>query len=201
MYHALIWLLVVEILGLITLPIAYSLFRRLPDRGVIFSKLLAILLSSYILWILGVAHVLPNARYTIISILAVLALVSSLILWRKLPEILSFLRRERYPILVAELVFLGLYFLWIWMVSFSPDIIHTEQPMDFAFLNSILRSDYFPPEDPWLAGHSISYYYFGHFMMASITKLTAIPSNISYNLAMALIPALVGPRPSVLYIT
>ena len=192
MYHALIWLLCIEVLGLITLPIAFSLFRRLPDRGLALSKPLALLLSSYILWVVGLTQILPNARYTIIAILVVLALVSFLILLRRLPEIVSFLRREWLPLLTAELVFLALYFLWLSVVSHVPAINHTEKPMDFAFLNSILRSTHFPPEDPWLAGHSISYYHFGHFMMALLTKLTAIPSSISYNLSIALIPALVG---------
>ena len=192
MYDALIWLLAIEVLGLIALPLAFILFRRLPDRGLTLSKPLALLLSSYILWVLGLTHILPNARYTIIVILVVPAIVSSLVVWRKLPEILSFLRREWLPLLTAELVFLGLFFLWLSIVSYSPAINHTEKPMDFAFLNSILRSTSFPPEDPWLSGHSISYYYYGHFMMALLTKLTAIPSSISYNLSIALIPALVG---------
>ena len=192
MYHALIWLLIVEVLGLVLLPLAFILFRRLPDRGLALSKVLALLLFSYVLWLLASTHLLPNTLYTIIAILAVAALVSSLVLWRKLPEIASFLRREWPALLISEIVFLGLYFLWLSMTSFTPAINHTEQPMDFAFLNSILRSAYFPPEDPWLAGHSISYYYFGHLTMAFLTKLTAIPSNISYNLSMALIPALVG---------
>ena len=192
MYDALIWLLVIEVLGLIAFPLAFTLFRRLPDRGFTLSKAMALLLSSYLLWVLGLTHVVPSTRYTIIAILVVLALVSFLVLRRKLPEIASFLRRERRFLITAELVFLGIYFLWLAVVSSSPAINHTEKPMDFAFLNSILKSTYFPPEDPWLAGHSISYYYFGHFMMALLTKLTAIPSSISYNLSIALIPALVG---------
>ena len=192
MQHALIWLLSIEILGLIALPLAFSLFRRLPDRGLILSKILALLLLSYVLWILGLTQIIPNSFYTIVVILAVMALISALIVRGRWREILSFLHRERVPLLTSQLVFLGLYALWLSIVSSVPAINHTEKPMDFAFLNSILRSTHFPPEDPWLAGHSISYYYFGHFMMASISKLTAIPSNISYNLSISLIPALVG---------
>ena len=192
MHDAVIWLLVVELLGLVALPITYSLFRRLPDRGLILSIPLALLLVSYILWILGLAHILPNSQYSIIGILAVMAIVSFLMLRRSLAQILSFFQQNLLPFLLAQLVFIGLYFLWISLVSNSPAINHTEKPMDFAFLNSILRSTYFPPEDPWLAGHSISYYYFGHFMMAMLTKLTSIPSSISYNLSIALIPAMVG---------
>ena len=192
MYHALIWLLVIEILGLIALPIAFTLFRRLPDRGLAFSKILALLLSSYALWILGTSHILPNSQYTIIGILAVLGVASSLIVRRKFSEIIAFVREERPSLIAAEAVFLAFYFLWLMVVSFSPAIKHTEKPMDFAFLNSILQSTHFPPEDPWLSGHSISYYYFGHFMMALLTKLTTIPSSVSYNLSIALIPALMA---------
>jgi hypothetical protein len=43
--------------------------------------------------------------------------------------------------------------------------------MEFAFLNAILRSDAFPPHDPWLSGFGISYYYFGYVMMAVMTYL------------------------------
>ena len=56
--------------------------------------------------------------------------------------------------------------------------------MDFALLNSILSSDSFPPNDPWYAGESISYYYFGYLMSAGVTQLTAFSSSITYNLSL-----------------
>ena len=192
MHHALIWLLTVELLGLAILPLTYALFRRLPDRGLVLSKVLALLLVSYLLWILGTAHILPNSRFSIIAIAVVLAAVSYGLMRRRLPEMAAFMRAEKLPLLIAQTVFLGLFVLWVVIVYHTPAINHTEKPMDFAFLNAILKSTYFPPEDPWLAGHSISYYYFGHFIMAMLTKLTAIPSSVSYNLSIALLPALVG---------
>ncbi len=192
MHHAVIWLLVFEILGLIALPLTYVLFRRLPDRGIIFSKILALLLVAYIFWLLGHTRVIPNSQYTIIGILVVLATISAVVWRRKASEIVPFIKRNWVPIAAAELIFLGFFFIWILIASQSPGINHTEKPMDFAFLNAVLVSDHFPPEDPWLAGHSISYYYFGHFMMATLTKLTAIPSNVSYNLSIALVAAMAG---------
>ena len=58
------------------------------------------------------------------------------------------------------------------------------------FLNASIRSFTGAPEDPWLAGEPVSYYYFGYWMMGTLSKLTGISSNVSYNLALALIPAL-----------
>ena len=64
--------------------------------------------------------------------------------------------------------------------------------MDFAFLNASTLAGFFPPEDPWLRGGDVPYYYFGYLMMGNLTELTFIPSRISYNLALALIPAMGG---------
>lgn len=57
--------------------------------------------------------------------------------------------------------------------------------MDFGFVNSILRSQYFPPADMWFAGKTINYYYYGHYVAAFLTKLTGIDSAITYNLMIA----------------
>ena len=62
--------------------------------------------------------------------------------------------------------------------------------MDFGFLNSILRSDYFPPGDPWLAGEKIPYYYGGHMVSAFLVMFSRVPPFIAYNLAVAMFFAL-----------
>ena len=63
------WLLAVELLGILALPLCFVLFRRLPDRGITLAKPLALVLFSYILWIAGLSHVIPNTRLTLIVIL------------------------------------------------------------------------------------------------------------------------------------
>ena len=62
--------------------------------------------------------------------------------------------------------------------------------MDFAFLNASLESTFGQPEDPWLRGESISYYYFGYWMMGVVSELSGVASNFSYNLSLALVPAM-----------
>ncbi|MFH1084789.1 MAG: DUF2298 domain-containing protein, partial [Chloroflexota bacterium] len=72
-----------------------------------------------------------------------------------------------------------------------PAIDHTEEPMDFAMLNGILRSPYLPPRDPWFSGHAISYYYLGYYMVSVLARLTAVawptalPAGVAYNLGLA----------------
>ena len=63
-----------------------------------------------------------------------------------------------------------------------PGVYHTEQPMELAFINAILRSPSMPPHDPWLAGYSISYYYFGYLLVAMLAKLTGVIGSVAFNL-------------------
>ena len=87
--------------------------------------------------------------------------------------------------LLEELIFLTGLFFWSYIRSNLPDIHGLEKYMDFGFLNSILRSDYFPAKDMWYTPLSINYYYFGHLVTAVLTKLSFIPSFITYNLMLA----------------
>ncbi|HEU0022159.1 MAG TPA: DUF2298 domain-containing protein [Dehalococcoidia bacterium] len=192
MIDVLVWFGAIEILGLLAFPLAFLLFSRLPDRGYTFAKPLALVLVSYNHWMLGLTRFIPNSPVTILAILSGILFISGWLLYRHKSEILRFLRSEWPIILAAEAVFLGFFAFWLLIVSDAPAINHTEKPMDFAFMNAILQSSSFPPEDPWLAGHPISYYYFGHFIMATVTKLTAVPSSVGYNLAVALVPSLLA---------
>ncbi len=192
MVDALIWLLALEALGLVAIPYMFVLLRRLPDRGLTLAKPAALILFSYILWILGLTKLAPNTQLTILVVLVAGALGALLLAWRTWPGLWLFLRQNWPLILAGEAVFIGLFLLWAGIVSGDPGINHTEKPMDFGFLNAVLQSRSFPPEDPWLSGHSISYYYFGHFMMAMVTKLTGVASSVGYNLAVVSVPALAG---------
>ena len=62
---------------------------------------------------------------------------------------------------------------WRCCVSFAPDVWNTEKPMDMAFMTAINASDTFPPQDPWMAGESLNYYYFGHLLMAMPMQVLA----------------------------
>ncbi len=192
MSDPLAWFLLVSLLGVLGFPLSYLLFSRLPDRGYAFSKPLALLLAAYVLWILGLTGSVLNVPQTVVGILLAGVALFGWLYYRRWPELEAFLKTQWRYILCVEALFLALFLTWLFIVSEVPAINHTEKPMDFAFLTSVLQSATFPPGDPWLSGHSISYYYFGHFMMALPMKLAGISSNVGYNLALATLPALVA---------
>ncbi|MFB0533761.1 MAG: DUF2298 domain-containing protein [Anaerolineae bacterium] len=183
------WWLIIEILGLIALPLAVRLFRHLPDRGYALAKPLGLLLVSYVLWIgatFGLLH--NNVGGIVFSILAVGAFSG----WfyargDKDGNLLALMRERRWVIVASEVLFALSFGLWALYRAYNPEIAGTEKPMEFGFLNAILRSETFPPHDPWLSGFAISYYYFGYLMMAVLTRLSGVPSNIAFNLAIALL--------------
>ncbi len=64
--------------------------------------------------------------------------------------------------------------------------------MDFMLLNTASRSTYYPPQDPWLSGFHVSYYYFGYVLQAMIGKLAVVPTDVGFNLGLASTAALAG---------
>ena len=193
MIDLVLWLLLLEALGLLAFPPAFLLLGRLPDRGYAVTKPLALLLAGYALWLLGLSRIIPNSPATVLCVILLAAAGSGWLFYRNRAEIMRFLQSQWRILAVSEGLFLLLFLAWCLLISEVPAINHTEKPMDFAFLNAILQSPYFPPQDPWLAGHSISYYYFGHFMLAMPMQLlqgVGLSSNVGYNLAWATLPAL-----------
>lgn len=77
------------------------------------------------------------------------------------------------------------FFLALFVRGLIPEIIAIEKPMDFSFLNYFYRFHAWPPEDPWISGEPLRYYYFGLYFYALLLKLTAIKTSVGWNLMMA----------------
>ena len=182
---ALRWLLVLEIAGLVGIPLAKCLFAHLPDRGHAFARPLALLLACYALWLLGVFGLLTVQATSLLFCLG-LVLVLGLLLGGRL----RLSAEEGRSALIVEAVFLLAFVLATFVRAHNPNIEATEKPMEFAFLNAILRSETMPPHDPWLAGYALSYYYFGYLMLAALAKLSAVSAAQAFNLGIATLFAL-----------
>ncbi len=189
MLDALRWLITVELIGLAAFPLAFYLLPRLADRGFTLSKPLGILLVSYLFWLLGLAHI-PTVQPIAIALVLLMAALSVYIAYRNFDALREFIVREWRTIVIAEAIFLVFFISWTLFRSYDPFINHTEQPMDLALLSASINSQVGHPEDPWLRGEPVSYYYFGYWMMGALSQISAVQSHISYNLAIALIPAM-----------
>ncbi|RLC69443.1 MAG: hypothetical protein DRI52_08880, partial [Chloroflexi bacterium] len=200
MFYVVIWWLIVGILGWLVWPLAFCLFRNLPDRGYAFVKSLGLLLVSYVFWLLSNGDFLGNTWGGIVfAALVVAALSGAYYRWRRCAldttgddenGLWDWLRANWRLVLAVELVFAVAFGGWTLYRAYTPDIAATEKPMEFAFLNAILRSDRFPPYDPWMSGYAISYYHFGYIMVAMLTRLSGVPPSYAFNLGIALLFAL-----------
>jgi YYY domain-containing protein len=182
------WYVAVSLAGWIAFPIAYRLFSFLPDRGFAFSKPLGLLLAGYLFWLLASLGFLRNDNSGLL--LAVALLIVAQVFWLKkagLDDVRRWLAGQKKFVLAVELIFLLAFAAWAVVRAYNPAIQGTEKPMEFMLINSILRSPSLPPADAWLAGYSISYYYFGYFMVAALSRLTAVPAAVSFNLGLAVI--------------
>ena len=73
---------------------------------------------------------------------------------------------------------------------YDNNAVGTERPMDSMMLNSVFNSYYNPPNDLWMSGNKISYYYFGYWIFAGFYSIIFFDTNNLYNLSFGLIPAL-----------
>jgi YYY domain-containing protein len=189
MLESLRWWLAMEALALIGLPLCLSLFRSLPDRGFAFNKAIALIAVCYAFWILNTAHVLPNSLAGVAGAMAIVAAISAAVLWRSRRGLWSWLREAAWYAITVELLTLAVFAAVAWFRAQNGQINLGEKRMEFMFINAVHQADHFPPQDAWLAGHDVSYYYFGYLMTSAVSRVAAVPTEIAFNLAFAMFVA------------
>ena len=184
------WLLLVEGIALLALPLAFVLFRPLADRGFLFSKALGLLAVVLVVWLLASMQWLSFSIGSIGLAILLLAGSSAVALASCRRQLVDFVRRRWALLVVEEALFLVAFLSFVVVRMANPDLWHPilggEKPMDLAYLNAVLRSSYMPPYDPWFSGGYINYYYWGQLIVATLTKATGIYPSVAFNLAIAL---------------
>jgi len=181
--HLIFWFIFIEMLGLVSMPLAGIAGNRLADRGYSVARTLGIMLVTYLTWLFS--YVWGFNRRTILISVLLLCLISGIIYrkQRTLPE--------KKILLSNELVFAAGFFFFLLIRIYLPEIYRHEKFMDFAFLNAVIRTSSFPPADPWFAGGSLDfYYYFGYLSVGVPGKLFSVEPSMLFNLAIALTFAL-----------
>ncbi len=188
------WWLAISLAGAAAFPLCLRLLEGLPDKGYSLSRAVGMLMLTFVYWIMVSFGLLENSAGGI-ALTWMLVLFLSLTVyarkgdWR---DIRAWWRENRPLALATELLFLVLFFVWAVYRAHQNAILYTEKPMELAFLSAAQRSVTFPPDDPWMAGYAISYYYMGYLMSAMLSIVSNIGSTVGFNLTAASQFALTG---------
>ncbi|MBA3642701.1 MAG: glycosyltransferase family 39 protein [Chloroflexia bacterium] len=192
------WIALLALLQLAGRPIAGALFGGMADRGWGVSRLLAILIAGYLVWLGASAEIIAFRAIWACTALALVGGLGWLGVWRSRQKRIAVAEGDgSRPFAVsAEVVFWFVFGFFLLLRYLNPDSWHPlwggEKPMELAHLNATLRSAHFPPYDPWFADGYLNYYYYGLYLVAFCLKLTGIPSEIGFNLAQPTIIALLA---------
>ena len=183
------WLAAFWLLGMIFMPLTAVIFRPLKDKGWGISKFFGLMVFGYTVW-LCVSLGLEYSRRTILLVLLGYVLLNAVIILIRKDRILPSLRSMKKEILWADGVFLVCFFFFLTIRIMNPDLWHPykggERPMDFSYFNAILKSTGFPPYDPWFAGGTMNYYYYGIYLSGLMVKLLGVIPSAAFNLNLAL---------------
>lgn len=197
-----------EILSSLWFYVVFSLFgiigygitiRIFGDRltAYLSAKTIGLILFGYAVWALASLRLVNYQHASVITIL--FAVACGLSLWsayqyhteqaeesgKETKEKTS--KRWFERILFWEILSFVLYVAYLYLRSHNAAINGTERFMDMAFLSASGKTEFFPPIDPWYAGKTINYYYFGSYLVSLVTNLSQLPYSFGYTAALGLI--------------
>ncbi|MDX2079062.1 MAG: DUF2298 domain-containing protein [bacterium] len=187
------WWLLLTVGGLTVLPLTVRLLHAVPDKGYSLARPLGLLLITVVYWLLGVLNITANTTGSIVLAWIIVLAISLYVYIKPYKfEWRAWWRENRTMIIVMEILFIILFVGMTTYRAHQNELRSTEKPMDLAFMSAIQRSPDFPPDDPWLSGYSISYYYMGYVIGAMVSKSADLPATIGFNLHLAGLFALAG---------
>jgi YYY domain-containing protein len=190
-----LWYLTIFALGLFVYPFLRLVLPGLNDRGYPLARISGLLIWSYLAWLAGSVGI-PFSRLTLSLILLGLALAGAVLAFVQRRELADEWQRKWRYFLMVEGLFLGFFLLDLLIRLGNPDLWHParggERPMDFSYLNAVIKSTVFPPYDPWFAGGYINYYYYGFVLLATPIKFLGIVPSVAYNLALPTLYAMLA---------
>jgi len=190
-----VWYLFLLALGLLVYPLVRLALPGLADRGYPLARAAGLVLLAYPAW-LGGSLGAPVTRLTVAVVFGSLALLGLGLAFLQRAELAREWRAQRRYFLRVELLALGLFAFSLLIRLGNPDLWHPiyggEKPMDFSHFNAVLKSTLFPPYDPWFAGGSLNYYYYGYVLVGMPVKLLGITPAVAYNLILPALFSIVG---------
>ncbi len=192
---AVVWYLFVFLLGILVYPFVHLALGGLSDRGYPLARLIGMVTLAFLVWF-GGSNGLPFTRTVIWLVLAGLLVVNLVLFLIQRTQIVNEIKSQPKYYLMIEGLFLAFFVLDLLIRLGNPDLWHPakggEKPMDFSYLNAVIKSTSFPPYDPWFAGGYINYYYYGFVLVGVLIKALGIIPAIAYNLVLPTLFAMVA---------
>ncbi|MBN1311267.1 MAG: glycosyltransferase family 39 protein [Anaerolineae bacterium] len=191
-----LWWLLILAFGWLAFPTLYVLLPGLADRGYPLSRIFSLLVAAWVGWMLARSNIVPWSGWSAVIGLGTLALLSALLIYPHREEFTAWLTNRRRHLIVIEVIFTTLFLGFVLIRLGNPDLWHPtfggEKPMDLAYFNAVIKSQTLPPYDPWFAGGTLEYYYFGYVIVGLPLKILPIPLTLAYNLILPTLFALTG---------
>lgn len=177
------WWLLAGVMGIAAMPLTGRLFREFDDKGWMFSKIVAIVVTGFGTWFLVAVKLL---KFTAVSCAGVslacgiFCLLLGKMQHKKGIECLPMNHLEL--VYWEEILFFAFFLLWTYLAGFHPAAYGTEKFMDYGFMEAMMRSTTLPAADLWYSEGTINYYYGGQYFAVFLTKLTGTKVELTYNL-------------------
>ena len=180
------WYLVLLLLGLLFWPLLALLLPRALDAGYGLAKGLGLLCLAYVVWLGASLRLWSNSAICAWVIASLLGLLMIGLAWFRRRALRDAWQRGWRMILLEEGIFLAAFLGMVGIRLLNPDLWHPyfggEKMMEIAILNALGKSAYLPPYDPFFAGGTLNYYYFGQLLCNVLLKLTGITPEVGFNL-------------------
>ena len=142
-YPLIVWIVLTALLGLAGVPLAFPIFRFLPDRGYLVARTLAVLLLAWLSWVIVALGLVEATRPEALVVFLGLLGLAALAAFRQRSALVSFVRERRSLLLFEEAVFWVAFLYDVIVRSLNPDFWHPvlggEKPMDLAFLTAAIK--------------------------------------------------------------
>jgi YYY domain-containing protein len=201
MLQALATLITVELIGLAAFPVVARAFPVLGDRGWAISKPIGMLLVATTVWLASYTKLVPNSPISWWIALVILAIVGVRFLVTDWPQLRRSLARRWRILVTLEVIFIVFFLMFLSMRAFDPAASGTEKPMDLMMLTAVTSAEHAPPQDLWLSGEPIAYYYFGYWIYGGVNAMAGTAASVAYNVGIALVAGLAASVAASLVVT